>query len=142
MAPRVIGAWKVHAAIRHRLDGSTVKGIARAAIRAQRETPAAGACVLAQTARIRLVCPTLAIVAMSRSSQLGSCPALVLPRCQLRLADPPPVRGKLVPQPRDGYAVVPAHIRLDNRPRAELGSNRRACPRGIQLACTPRPARP
>jgi hypothetical protein len=38
----MIGAWNVHAAIRHTLDGITVNGMAKAAIRANRETPAAG----------------------------------------------------------------------------------------------------
>ena len=50
---RTIGAWKVHAAMRHALEGSTVNGTAQAATRAHLGTPAAGACAAAQAARIR-----------------------------------------------------------------------------------------
>jgi hypothetical protein len=46
--PRTIGAWKVHAAIRHTLEGSTVNRTAQAAIRAHRGTPAAGECAATQ----------------------------------------------------------------------------------------------
>ena len=101
---RVIGAWNVHAAIRHRLDGSTVKGQRR-----RRSVPSGNAGRWVMRARPGSAnpprCPTSAIVAMSHSSQLGLCPALVL-RCRLRAVDPPPVK-ELVPQPRDGYALLP-----------------------------------
>lgn len=62
--PRTIGAWKVHTAIRHALEGSTVNGTASAAIRAGRETPAAWACAAAQVARILPACGVCVIVVM------------------------------------------------------------------------------
>ena len=69
---RTIGAWKVHAAMRHALEGSTVNGTAQAATRAHRGTPAAGACAAAQAARIR---PAGGAPARQPvSSSISSCP--------------------------------------------------------------------
>jgi hypothetical protein len=73
-SPRAMGAWKVHTAIRHALDGSTVNGMARAAIRAQRGTPAAGACAAAQAARSRGAGGASVIELICCSSRPGPVP--------------------------------------------------------------------
>jgi hypothetical protein len=71
---RAIGAWKVHTAIRHTLDGSTVNGMVRAAIRAQRETPAAGACAAAQAAPSRGAAGASVTEVICCSSRPGQVP--------------------------------------------------------------------
>ena len=75
-SPRTIGAWKVHAAIRHALEGSTVNGTAQAATRAHRGTPAAGACAAAQAAGIfvAVVIPSRCRATAARSSLPGVNP--------------------------------------------------------------------